>query len=52
MIMTTAALLEANPDPSEREIRHAIDGNICRCTGYQQIVNAVQHAARIGKGGR
>ena len=52
MIMTTVALLESNPDPSEREIRHAIDGNICRCTGYQQIVNAVQHAARIGKGVR
>ena len=52
MIMTTSALLAENPDPSEAEIRHAIEGNICRCTGYQQIVNAVQHAARIGKGGR
>jgi len=52
MIMTTSALLDENPSPSEAEIRHAIEGNICRCTGYQQIVNAVQHAARIGKGGR
>ena len=46
MIMTTSALLAENPNPSEAEIRHAIEGNICRCTGYQQIVNAVQHAAR------
>jgi len=52
MIMTTSALLAEKPDPSEAEIRHAIEGNICRCTGYQQIVNAVQHAARLGKGGR
>ncbi len=52
MIMTTSALLAENPSPSEAEIRHAIEGNICRCTGYQQIVNAVQHAAKIGKGAR
>ena len=52
MIMTTSALLAENANPSEAEIRHAIEGNICRCTGYQQIVNAVQHAARIGKGAR
>jgi carbon-monoxide dehydrogenase small subunit len=52
MIMTTSALLATNPDPSEPEIRHAIEGNVCRCTGYQQIVNAVQHAARISKGAR
>jgi carbon-monoxide dehydrogenase small subunit len=49
MIMTTSALLAENPNPSEAEIRHAIEGNICRCTGYQQIVNAVQHAAKLGK---
>jgi carbon-monoxide dehydrogenase small subunit len=48
MIMTTSALLSDNPKPSETEIRHAIEGNLCRCTGYQQIVNAVQHAARLG----
>ena len=52
MIMTTSALLAENPNPSEAEIRHAIEGNICRCTGYQQIVNAVQHAARIANLGR
>jgi carbon-monoxide dehydrogenase small subunit len=52
MIMTTSALLAENPNPTEAEIRYAIEGNICRCTGYQQIVNAVQHAARLGKGGR
>ncbi len=46
MIMSAAQLLEENPDPSEAEIRHAIEGNICRCTGYQQIVDAIQHAAK------
>ena len=49
MIMSAAQLLAENPNPSEAEIRHAIEGNICRCTGYQQIVNAVQHAARVAK---
>ena len=52
MIMSAADLLERNPDPTEREIRHAIEGNVCRCTGYQQIVNAVQHAARLAREGR
>ena len=47
MIMTTSALIAETPDPSEEEIREAIEGNLCRCTGYQQIVNAVQHAARL-----
>jgi carbon-monoxide dehydrogenase small subunit len=47
MIMLTSALLAENPHPSEGEIRHALEGNICRCTGYQQIVNAVQHAAEL-----
>jgi carbon-monoxide dehydrogenase small subunit len=50
MIMTASALLKQNPNPSEPEIRHAIEGNVCRCTGYQQIVNAVQHAARVAGG--
>jgi aerobic carbon-monoxide dehydrogenase small subunit len=45
MLMTTYALLKANPDPSEDEIRHGISGNMCRCTGYQNIVKAVQQAA-------
>ena len=45
MIVAAHALLQANPDPSEAEIREAIGGNLCRCTGYQQIVDAVQLAA-------
>lgn len=47
MIMAAKQLLEDNPNPTEAEIREAIDGNICRCTGYQQIVDAVQHAADV-----
>ena len=47
MIMTTAQLLAEVPDPSDEQIRHAIEGNVCRCTGYQQIVDAVKHAARL-----
>ena len=49
MIMSSVALLERNPDPSEEEIRHGLAGNLCRCTGYHNIVKAVQHAA--GKSG-
>jgi carbon-monoxide dehydrogenase small subunit len=45
MIMAAADLLEHNPDPTDDEIRHAIDGNICRCTGYQNIVAAIRAAA-------
>jgi carbon-monoxide dehydrogenase small subunit len=45
MIMTTWDLLSNNKNPSEEEIRHALHGNLCRCTGYQHIVNAVQYAA-------
>ncbi len=45
MLMTCSALLEANQRPSEQEIRQAISGNLCRCTGYLNIVKAVQHAA-------
>jgi aerobic carbon-monoxide dehydrogenase small subunit len=45
MMLTAIALLEENPDPSEEEIRWALSGNVCRCTGYQNIVNAVQRAA-------
>ena len=45
MIMAAKQLLDDNPSPTEAEIREALDGNICRCTGYQQIVDAVQHAA-------
>ena len=45
MMLTATALLAENPDPSEEEIRWALSGNICRCTGYQNIVRAVQSAA-------
>ncbi len=47
MMLVGAALLERNPDPSEEEIRWAISGNICRCTGYMNIVKAIQHASRL-----
>jgi carbon-monoxide dehydrogenase small subunit len=46
MIMSAISLLQDTPNPSEREIREGIAGNFCRCTGYQHIVNAIQHAAR------
>ena len=45
MLLTASALLERNKNPSEQEIREAIAGNLCRCTGYVNIVKAVQHAA-------
>jgi carbon-monoxide dehydrogenase small subunit len=46
MMMTSVALLERTPSPSEEEIRNAISGNLCRCTGYVNIVKSVQHAAK------
>jgi len=46
MLMMSKALLDDNPDPTEEEIRFALAGNLCRCTGYVKIVQAVQHAAR------
>jgi carbon-monoxide dehydrogenase small subunit len=46
MLLTSKALLEENPDPTEEQIRWAISGNLCRCTGYQNIVNAVQWTAK------
>jgi len=45
MMLTSVDLLEENPNPSDEEVREAIEGNLCRCTGYQNIVNAVQNAA-------
>jgi aerobic carbon-monoxide dehydrogenase small subunit len=45
MMLTASALLEQNPDPSEDDIRWALSGNLCRCTGYTNIVKAVRHAA-------
>lgn len=47
MIMAAVALLNDNPNPTEEAIRHALEGNLCRCTGYQNIVLAVQHAAQM-----
>ena len=49
MMMTSVALLERNGNPSEQEIRQAIAGNLCRCTGYVNIVKAVQAAAKASK---
>jgi len=47
-VMATVSLLQENPNPSEREIRQALEGNLCRCTGYHNIVRAVEAAARAG----
>ena len=52
MIVAASQILERNPNPSEAEIRHGLEGNLCRCTGYQHIIEAVQYAARQGAGGR
>ena len=46
MIMAASQLLERHPNPSDEQIRHGLEGNLCRCTGYQHIVNAVKHAAK------
>jgi len=51
MLMSARALLTRNPQPSESEIRHGISGNLCRCTGYNKIVEAIQYAAdKLGAG--
>jgi carbon-monoxide dehydrogenase small subunit len=47
-VMATVSLLRENPSPSEAEIRHSLEGNLCRCTGYHNIVRAVEAAARAG----
>lgn len=52
MIMATHQLLEEHPNPSEADIRHGIEGNLCRCTGYQHIIDAVKQAAREMRAGR
>ena len=52
MIMTARQLLDDNPDPTEEEIRKGVEGNVCRCTGYQHIVNAVKAAAAQAGGKR
>ena len=46
MVLSTVALLADDPDPSEESIRHGLEGNICRCTGYHNIVRSVQTAAK------
>jgi len=51
MIMAAADLLARNPDPTDDEIRHAIEGNICRCTGYHNIVAAIREAAAVTRAG-
>lgn len=50
MVMASQALLSKNPEPTEADIRAAISGNLCRCTGYNMIINAVKMAAEEGKG--
>ena len=47
MIIASKQILDRNPDPTDAEIRHGLEGNICRCTGYQHIVNAVRAAAKV-----
>ena len=49
MMMTVVQLLERNEAPSRDEIRHALDGNLCRCTGYTHIIDAVEYAAKKGR---
>lgn len=51
MIMTASALLQDNPDPDDDQIRHALEGNLCRCTGYENIVRAVRYAATASAAG-
>jgi len=46
MIMASAQILDRNPQPTREEIRHGLDGNLCRCTGYQHIVEAVEYASK------
>lgn len=46
MIIAASQIIDRNPNPSREEIRHGLDGNLCRCTGYQHIVEAVEYAAR------
>lgn len=50
MVMSASVLLGANPEPTEEEIRESIEGNLCMCTGYQQIVEAIRHAAEKMRG--
>jgi len=49
MVMTTKALLDKNPEPTDEDIREALSGNLCRCTGYEKIYEAVKMAAKVIK---
>jgi carbon-monoxide dehydrogenase small subunit len=52
MMMTALQIIERHPHPTDEQIRHGLEGNLCRCTGYQHIVNAIQYAARkMAEGG-
>ena len=50
MIMTSTQIIDRNPNPSREQIRHGLEGNLCRCTGYQHIVEAVEYAAKAVTG--
>ena len=52
MVLSAYQILQRNPDPTEEEIRHGLEGNLCRCTGYQHIVDSVQYAAKEMRGKR
>jgi len=52
MLMMSKALLDENPNPTEGDIRYALSGNLCRCTGYAKIIQAVQDAAAILRGSK
>ncbi len=52
MVMAVAAFLKDNPDPTDAEIEHALEGNLCRCTGYINIVKAVRRGAELLRGGK
>ena len=47
MVLSTTALLSGNPDPGERDVKKALEGHLCRCTGYNKILQAVEEAARV-----
>jgi carbon-monoxide dehydrogenase small subunit len=51
LIVSTKALLEENPDPTEEEVRYYLAGNLCRCTGYDKIIRAVMDSAEVMRGG-
>jgi carbon-monoxide dehydrogenase small subunit len=51
MVMRAAELIQRNPNPTEDEVRHGLEGNLCRCTGYHNIVKAVLTAAETVRGG-